>query len=58
MVDEISNMFNIYFIRQKDLRELGHFVNCKNVFVGDESCVSIFDNHIVYKSGFSITSNN
>lgn len=33
---DISHMANIYFVRQKETRGLGHAVNCARSFVGNE----------------------
>ena len=39
MLDEvvdISRLANIYFVRQKETKGLGHAVNCARSFVGNE----------------------
>ncbi len=36
MVRDISDMVNIYFIRQKEPRGLGHAINCAKTFIGNE----------------------
>lgn len=36
MVQDISNMVNIHYIRQKEPKGLGHSINCAKSFIGDE----------------------
>lgn len=36
LVEDISNMVDIHFVRQKEARGLGHAVYCARKFVGDE----------------------
>lgn len=36
LVEDISNMVDIHYVRQKDARGLGHAVYCARKFVGDE----------------------
>jgi len=36
MVEEISNLADIHYIRQKEAKGLGHAVNCARTFVGNE----------------------
>mgnify|MGYP001585048082 CR=1 FL=1 len=36
MVKDISNMVDIYYIRQKEPKGLGHAINCAKTFVGNE----------------------
>jgi UTP--glucose-1-phosphate uridylyltransferase len=36
LVEDISNMVDIHYIRQKEPRGLGHAIHCAKAFVGDE----------------------
>ena len=36
MVQDISNMVNIHYIRQKEPKGLGHAVHCAKSFIGNE----------------------
>jgi UTP--glucose-1-phosphate uridylyltransferase len=47
MVRDISNMANIYFIRQKEPKGLGHAINCARTFVGDEPFAVMLGDDIV-----------
>ena len=47
MVRDISNMANIYFIRQKEPKGLGHAINCAKSFVGDEPFAVMLGDDIV-----------
>ena len=48
MVREISDMVNIYFIRQKEPRGLGHAILCAKTFVGDEPFAVLLGDDVVY----------
>ena len=48
MVQDISNMVDIHYIRQKEPRGLGHAINCAKVFVGDEPFAILLGDDIVY----------
>lgn len=48
IVNEISNMVDIHFIRQKEPRGLGHAINCARAFVGDEPFAILLGDDIVY----------
>ena len=48
MVRDISNMANIYFIRQKEPKGLGHAISCAKSFVGDEPFAILLGDDIVY----------
>jgi UTP--glucose-1-phosphate uridylyltransferase len=51
MVDEISNMAEIYYIRQKQPKGLGHAIYCARSFVGNEPfAVMLGDNIMVAKT--------
>lgn len=47
MVENIANMANIYSVRQKHPRGLGHAVLCAKTFVGDEPFVIMLGDDIV-----------
>ncbi|MCB2289060.1 UTP--glucose-1-phosphate uridylyltransferase GalU [Clostridium sp. CS001] len=47
MVRDISNMANIYFVRQKEPKGLGHAINCARTFVGDEPFAVMLGDDIV-----------
>lgn len=48
MVQDISNMVDIHYIRQKEPRGLGHAINCAKAFVGDEPFAILLGDDIVY----------
>ena len=48
MVRDISNMADIYFIRQKEPKGLGHAISCAKSFVGDEPFAILLGDDIVY----------
>ena len=48
MVRNISDMVNIYFIRQKEPRGLGHAILCAKTFVGNEPFAVLLGDDIVY----------
>ena len=48
MVRDISDMVNIYFIRQKEPRGLGHAILCAKTFVGDEPFAVLLGDDVVY----------
>lgn len=47
MVKNISNMVNIYYIRQKEPKGLGHAINCARTFVGDEPFAVMLGDDVV-----------
>ena len=47
MVQEISNMVNIHYIRQKEPKGLGHAIHCAKSFIGDEPCAVLLGDDIV-----------
>lgn len=52
MIDDIANMANIYYIRQKEPKGLGHAVLCAKSFIGDEPfAVLLGDDIVVNKQG-------
>ncbi|SCJ73331.1 UTP--glucose-1-phosphate uridylyltransferase [uncultured Clostridium sp.] len=51
IVRNISNMANIYYIRQKEPRGLGHAIYCAKAFVGNEPFAVLLGDDIVYSEG-------
>lgn len=52
MIEDIANMANIYYIRQKEPKGLGHAVLCAKSFIGSEPfAVLLGDDVVVNKSG-------
>ena len=47
MVQNISNMVNIHYIRQKEPKGLGHAVHCAKSFIGDEPFAVLLGDDIV-----------
>jgi UTP--glucose-1-phosphate uridylyltransferase len=47
MVKEVSNMANIYYIRQKEPKGLGHAINCARTFIGNEPFAVMLGDDIV-----------
>ncbi|QGU94985.1 UTP--glucose-1-phosphate uridylyltransferase GalU [Clostridium bovifaecis] len=47
MVNNISNMVDIYYIRQKEPKGLGHAINCARTFVGDEPFAVMLGDDVV-----------
>lgn len=47
MVQDISNMVDIYFIRQKEPKGLGHAIYCAKSFVGNEPFTVLLGDDIV-----------
>ena len=48
MVRDISNMADIYYIRQKEPKGLGHAINCARTFVGNEPFAVLLGDDVVY----------
>jgi len=48
LVEDISDMVDIHYIRQKEPRGLGHAINCAKSFVGDEPFAILLGDDIVY----------
>lgn len=56
MVKDIASMANIYSVRQKNPRGLGHAVLCAKTFVGDEPfAILLGDDIVVNKNGKTAT---
>lgn len=47
IVKDISNMANIYFIRQKEPKGLGHAIGCAKTFVGNEPFAVMLGDDVV-----------
>jgi UTP--glucose-1-phosphate uridylyltransferase len=47
MVKDISNMANIYFIRQKEPKGLGHAISCAKTFVGNDPFAVMLGDDVV-----------
>lgn len=50
MVQDISNMVNIHYIRQKEPKGLGHAIHCAKSFIGDEPFAVLLGDDIVDSS--------
>ncbi|WP_102399097.1 UTP--glucose-1-phosphate uridylyltransferase GalU [Haloimpatiens massiliensis] len=50
MVRDITNMVNIYYIRQKEPKGLGHAINCARTFVGNEPFAVMLGDDVVDSS--------
>ena len=48
VVNHISEMSNIYYVRQKKPLGLGHAISCAEAFVGDEPLVVLLGDDIIY----------
>jgi len=48
LTEKISNMANIYFVRQKEAKGLGHAVRCAKAFVGNDPFALVLGDDIVY----------
>ena len=48
IVQNISNMANIYYVRQKQPLGLGHAVSCAESFIGDEAFAVLLGDDIIY----------
>ncbi len=46
-VVSISKLANIYFVRQKETKGLGHAVNCARSFVGDEPFAVLYGDDVI-----------
>ena len=59
IVNNISEMSNIYYVRQKRPLGLGHAISCAEAFVGDEPFVVLLGDDIIYtdkeKGQFPVT---
>ena len=48
IVNSISEMSNIYYVRQKKPLGLGHAISCAEAFIGDEPFVVLLGDDIIY----------
>lgn len=48
VVDDISKLSNIYYVRQKKPLGLGHAIGCAEAFIGDEPFVVVLGDDIIY----------
>lgn len=47
LVQDISNMVDIHYIRQKEPKGLGHAINCARIFVGNEPFAVLLGDDVV-----------
>lgn len=50
ITEEISNLANIHYVRQKQAKGLGHAVLCAKSFVGDEPFALLLGDDLIYTS--------
>lgn len=48
MLREIAEMANVFFLRQKSTKGLGHAVGCARSFVGDEPFVVLYGDDVIF----------
>jgi len=48
--EDISNMANIHFVRQKEMKGLGHAIHCAKAFVGNEPFAVLLGDDIVHNA--------
>ncbi|WP_148867494.1 UTP--glucose-1-phosphate uridylyltransferase GalU [Thermosediminibacter litoriperuensis] len=48
VVEDISNMVDIHYVRQKEPRGLGHAIYCARTFVGDEPFAVMLGDDVMY----------
>ncbi len=46
-INSISNLANIYFTRQKEIKGLGHAVNCARTFVGKDPFAVLYGDDVI-----------
>ena len=46
-LNDITHLANLYFIRQKETKGLGHAVNCARSFVGDEPFAILYGDDVI-----------
>lgn len=52
MINDIASMANIYYVRQKEPKGLGHAIHCAKSFIGDDPfAVLLGDDIVINKSG-------
>ena len=47
IVQDISNLANIYYVRQKEAKGLGHAIHCAKTFIGNEPFAVLLGDDIV-----------
>ena len=47
LVQDISNMVDIHYIRQKEPKGLGHAINCAKIFVGNEPFAVLLGDDVI-----------
>lgn len=52
LVKDITDLVNIYYIRQKEPKGLGHAINCAKTFVGDEPFAVLLGDDVVYNDDY------
>lgn len=52
LVKDITDMFDIYYIRQKEPKGLGHAINCDKTFVRDEPFAVLLGDDVVYNDKY------
>lgn len=50
LVDDISNLVDIHYIRQKEPKGLGHAIYCARLFIGNEPFAVLLGDDIVYSN--------
>ena len=55
LIKNVSNIANIYSVRQKEQRGLGHAILCAKAFVGDEPFAVLLGDDVVYNPDFPAT---
>ncbi len=53
-VKKISDLVNLYFIRQKEAKGLGHAVLCAKSFVGDEPFAVMYPDDVIYSKNIPV----
>ena len=53
-VKKISDLVNLYFIRQKEAKGLGHAVLCAKSFVGDEPFAVMYPDDVIYSENIPV----
>lgn len=48
IVENISNMANVNYVRQKEAKGLGHAINCARAFIGNEPFAVLLGDDVVY----------
>lgn len=51
LIDDIANLANIFYIRQKEPKGLGHAVACAKSFIGDEPFAILLGDDVVVNKG-------